>query len=83
LRIYPGDYPKCTVYSNPYAHHILPRIGELFSKNEAAYQYLPESVEAFPDGTDFLKELATAGFTQAQWHPLTFGIASIYTAEAT
>ena len=79
---HPRRFPIRQLYSF-YAHHILPRIGQLFSKNEAAYQYLPESVEAFPDGTDFLKELTTAGFTHTQWHPLTFGIASIYTAEAT
>ncbi|MDQ7040916.1 MAG: bifunctional demethylmenaquinone methyltransferase/2-methoxy-6-polyprenyl-1,4-benzoquinol methylase UbiE [Rhodothermus sp.] len=61
-----------------YAHHILPRIGAWLSRDEGAYRYLPKSVEAFPDGPDFLQRMARVGFRDLYWKPLTFGIASLY-----
>lgn len=61
-----------------YSRHILPRIGGAISPNEGAYEYLPNSVAAFPDGPDFLERMAESGFTDLLWRPLTFGIASLY-----
>lgn len=61
-----------------YSRHILPRVGRLVSKNEGAYQYLPDSVAAFPSGPDFLERMRSAEYTDLQWKPLTFGIASLY-----
>lgn len=65
---------------NFYFNHILPRIGRLVSKDKSAYTYLPESVQAFPDGNDFLKILEETGYTKAAWKPLSFGISAIYLA---
>lgn len=62
-----------------YSRFILPVIGRIFSKDQRAYSYLPESVQAFPDGEDFLSVMKKCGFSDVQWQPLTFGIASIYT----
>lgn len=61
-----------------YSNTILPLIGRLVSKDSSAYTYLPESVQAFPDGPDFLRVFEQAGFTKTKWVSLTFGIASIY-----
>jgi demethylmenaquinone methyltransferase/2-methoxy-6-polyprenyl-1,4-benzoquinol methylase len=61
-----------------YSNHILPRIGGAISSNDGAYQYLPDSVAAFPDGPDFLARMQTAGYRNLLWKPLTFGIASLY-----
>lgn len=63
---------------NFYFKHILPVFGKLISKDRAAYTYLPESVQAFPDGPDFTHILKQIGFTATAWHSLTFGISSIY-----
>jgi demethylmenaquinone methyltransferase/2-methoxy-6-polyprenyl-1,4-benzoquinol methylase len=63
---------------NFYFKHILPVFGKLISKDRAAYTYLPESVQAFPDGPDFTTILTQVGFKSTAWHPLTFGISSIY-----
>ena len=52
--------------------------GKIVSKNNRAYTYLPESVEKFPDGKDFLEILKNTGFKNLRQIPLTFGIASIY-----
>lgn len=73
--------PRTTPIKELYAwynKHILPRIGGAISPNEGAYEYLPNSVAAFPDGPDFLQRMADNGFTNVRWTPLTFGIASLY-----
>jgi demethylmenaquinone methyltransferase / 2-methoxy-6-polyprenyl-1,4-benzoquinol methylase len=61
-----------------YSNTILPAVGRLISKDSAAYSYLPESVQAFPDGPDFLRVFDAAGFTQTKCISLTFGVATIY-----
>ena len=75
----PGKFPVKQLY-NFYFNTILPKIGKLVSKDNAAYQYLPESVAAFPDGPAFLKILNEVGYKEAKCIPLTFGISSIYWA---
>ena len=57
---------------------ITPTIGKLFSGNRAAYQYLNDSVIAFPEGNTFLKIFEQAGFKQVIQKKLTLGICSIY-----
>jgi demethylmenaquinone methyltransferase/2-methoxy-6-polyprenyl-1,4-benzoquinol methylase len=59
---------------------ILPLLGKLFSKDNSAYNYLPESVAAFPSRNAFIQELEKAGFKEPKYKPLTFGIAALYTA---
>ncbi len=66
---------------NFYFKTILPKIGSWISRDKAAYTYLPESVEAFPDGEDFLAILKEIGFKNVSCKPLTFGISSIYIAQ--
>ncbi|GAB4000115.1 bifunctional demethylmenaquinone methyltransferase/2-methoxy-6-polyprenyl-1,4-benzoquinol methylase UbiE [Spirosoma daeguense] len=73
----PRQFPFKQLYGF-YSRTILPLIGRLVSKDASAYTYLPESVQAFPDGPDFLRIYEAAGFTNTKWIPLTFGIASIY-----
>lgn len=76
----PAGFPFKQVY-NFYFKQILPVFGKIISKDNAAYTYLPESVQAFPDGEDFTKILAQVGFKNIEWHSLTFGISSIYTGQ--
>ena len=52
----PKSFPFKQLYKF-YFQWILPKIGKLISKNHAAYTYLPDSVQAFPDGDDFLNIL--------------------------
>lgn len=58
---------------------ILPLVGRFFSNDPRAYTYLQESVQAFPEGNDFVAILNKTGFKNTQCIPLTFGICSIYT----
>lgn len=73
----PKAFPFKQVY-NFYFKYILPTVGKIVSKDQSAYTYLPESVQAFPDGNDFLTFFEKAGFTNTKCIPLTFGICSIY-----
>lgn len=63
-----------------YFTHILPFIGNLFSRDKGAYSYLNRSVKNFPYGEAFCRHLRKAGFSQIKATPLTFGISTIYTA---
>jgi demethylmenaquinone methyltransferase/2-methoxy-6-polyprenyl-1,4-benzoquinol methylase len=62
-----------------YFRNILPFVGKLFSKDKAAYSYLPDSVYKFPDNEAFLQLLTEAGFSDTRQVKLTGGVASIYT----
>jgi demethylmenaquinone methyltransferase/2-methoxy-6-polyprenyl-1,4-benzoquinol methylase len=62
-----------------YFFRILPFFGRLFSKDDRAYKYLPESVDAFPYGEKFLEHMTAAGFNCLTFKSLTFGIATLYT----
>lgn len=75
----PIHFPVKQVY-NFYFKYVTPFVGKLFSKDSSAYTYLPESVNAFPAGEEFLKILNKAGFKESKAISLTFGIASIYIA---
>ena len=75
----PRGFPMRQLY-NFYFKNILPGLGRLISSDKSAYTYLPESVEVFPDGTDFENILKKVGFKETACKPLTFGISSIYTA---
>lgn len=76
----PKSFPMKQLY-NFYFKNILPILGKIFSKDNTAYTYLPESVNAFPDGEDFLKVFEKSGFKSTKCIPLTFGISSIYIGE--
>ncbi|MES2387936.1 MAG: bifunctional demethylmenaquinone methyltransferase/2-methoxy-6-polyprenyl-1,4-benzoquinol methylase UbiE [Bacteroidota bacterium] len=74
----PQHFPVKQFY-NFYSRYILPVIGRAVSHDTAAYEYLPESVRAFPDGQNFLAVMKASGFEATTCTPLTFGIVTIYT----
>jgi demethylmenaquinone methyltransferase/2-methoxy-6-polyprenyl-1,4-benzoquinol methylase len=75
----PKVFPLKQVF-NIYFSKVLPLIGKIKSKDERAYKYLYESVQAFPDYGDFTAILKKLGFKNNKWKALSFGICSIYTA---
>ncbi|EON77628.1 Ubiquinone/menaquinone biosynthesis methyltransferase [Lunatimonas lonarensis] len=76
----PKKFPMKQAY-NFYFKYILPKIGKVVSKDNAAYTYLPESVQVFPDGKAFMDILEKVGFKNTRCKELTFGISSIYVGE--
>ena len=75
----PKTFPLKQLY-NFYFHKVLPFFGKLISKDNSAYTYLPNSVEAFPSGNDFIKHLENVGLKKCNHIPLTFGIVDLYIA---
>ena len=63
-----------------YTNLFLPIIGKLFSKDKVAYSYLSESANSFPFGQAFNNILEKNGFKHTEHKPVTFGVATIYTA---
>jgi demethylmenaquinone methyltransferase/2-methoxy-6-polyprenyl-1,4-benzoquinol methylase len=74
----PDKFPFNKIY-NFYFKFILPSIGKLVSKDRRAYTYLPESVQSFPYGNDFINILNKTGFKSTKWSQLTFGVSALYT----
>ena len=74
----PKHFPIKQVFGL-YFKHIMPTVGKWVSKDPAAYTYLPESVQAFPEGEAFLDEMRKAGYVDVKAKGLTGGIATIYT----
>jgi len=75
----PQIFPFKQLY-NGYFRYVLPLIGRLTSRDIRAYTYLFESVQAFPEGDDFLTILSKTGYQNPVCKRLTLGICSIYTA---
>ena len=63
-----------------YFTRLLPWIGRVVSRDKTAYTYLNKSVKGFCWGEAFAQHLHDAGFREERFRPLTFGIATIYTA---
>lgn len=75
----PKKFPVKQLY-NFYFNSVTPFFGKLFSKDNSAYKYLPESVAQFPEGPAFVAVLKNAGFAETVVRPQTFGICTIYIA---
>jgi demethylmenaquinone methyltransferase/2-methoxy-6-polyprenyl-1,4-benzoquinol methylase len=63
-----------------YSHTVLPVYGRLISKDTSAYSYLTKTIEAFPQGERMQDILRRAGFKDASFKRLTFGISTMYFA---
>ncbi len=74
----PSKFPFREFYGL-YFRFVVPVVGRLVSKDRSAYDYLPESVHAFPRGQEFVSILDRLGYKNTTCKPLTFGISSIYT----
>ena len=62
-----------------YFQRVLPFIGQRIAPNrDSAYHYLPASVLEFPDGEALARKMTEAGFVDAKFKPLTFGVATLY-----
>ena len=62
-----------------YSKYIIPFFGKRIAKDEEAYAYLPESVQAFPEGQAFLDILTCLGYQNVSKKELSGGIATLYT----
>ena len=82
--VYILEFSKVEGFLGPfymfYFKNILPQIGKLVSKDNRAYTYLPDSVNAFPFGEKMKNILLNTGFKKVEYKKLSLGIATIYKA---
>ncbi|MBQ8467501.1 MAG: bifunctional demethylmenaquinone methyltransferase/2-methoxy-6-polyprenyl-1,4-benzoquinol methylase UbiE [Prevotella sp.] len=75
----PVSFPMKQLFK-VYSHTFLPLYGRLISKDKSAYSYLTKTIEAFPQGERMTEILQRAGFSNASFRRLTFGICTMYFA---
>ena len=75
----PVSFPMKQLF-HIYSHTVLPVYGRLISKDTSAYSYLTKTIEAFPQGERMQHILQQAGFKDASFKRLTFGICTMYFA---
>jgi demethylmenaquinone methyltransferase/2-methoxy-6-polyprenyl-1,4-benzoquinol methylase len=61
-----------------YADNIIPNLGLAVTGNKGAYEYLTESIKAFPDKESFVKMISDAGFKNVSFESLNFGLVAIH-----
>ena len=64
-----------------YLHRCLPLLGAFLTQKKSAYDYLGDSIEAFPSGNAMCELMRGTGYVSASFEPMTGGIVTIYTAE--
>ena len=63
-----------------YSFTIIPKLGELVTQDKDSYQYLVESIRAFPKRDILCQRLQSAGFDIVKSTPLSLGIVAIHEA---
>jgi demethylmenaquinone methyltransferase / 2-methoxy-6-polyprenyl-1,4-benzoquinol methylase len=64
-----------------YLHRCLPLLGSFLTRKKSAYDYLGDSIEEFPSGHAMIDLIEASGFGNVKLQPLSYGIATIYTAQ--
>lgn len=64
-----------------YLRNLLPLVARLVSSNPAAYSYLSESIEAWPDQEQLKQDIRSAGFQNVKFDNLSFGVVALHTGE--
>ncbi len=75
----PANAPIKSLY-RLYSRNVIPFIGRMVSHDTRAYSYLPESIAACPQRGDMTAMMERAGFKEASFKSLTFGVITIYLA---
>lgn len=65
-----------------YLHRCLPLLGSFLTRKKSAYDYLGDSIEEFPSGHAMIDLIEASGFKHVTLQPLSYGIATIYTAQS-
>lgn len=64
-----------------YFTRLLPRIGNAVSGSSFAYQYLPDSVQSFPDQKELAAMMRAVGFSEVRYYNLFGGVASLHVGD--
>ncbi|MDO5671210.1 MAG: demethylmenaquinone methyltransferase [Corynebacterium sp.] len=75
--------PTVPVFGTGYKEYLmrlLPKVARLVSSNPEAYEYLADSIRAWPDQEGLARTINANGWEQAGWQNLTFGIVALHSA---
>lgn len=67
-------------FTDFYLHKVLPKVGGLISRNKAAYEYLPNSIEGFLTTEKMNEELKEAGFEPLYTKSFSMNISTMFIA---
>ncbi|MDR2815431.1 MAG: bifunctional demethylmenaquinone methyltransferase/2-methoxy-6-polyprenyl-1,4-benzoquinol methylase UbiE [Proteiniphilum sp.] len=76
----PQETPMKQLYA-AYTKYVPPVLSGIFAAEQRAYNYLPESIAAFPQGREMMLILKKNGFTRIRLRRYTLGITTLYIAE--
>lgn len=65
---------------NVYQQHVMPTLVKLSSSNDDAYDYLNESINAWPDQRTLAARIREAGWVDVEWRNLTAGVVALHRA---
>lgn len=72
------EYECLKPFYDFYSFNVIPKIGQAVTDNKAAYQYLAESINLFPQQEIFKNMILDMGFNKVEYKNLTFGVAAIH-----
>lgn len=61
-----------------YSFQVIPRLGQLITRDEKSYQYLVESIRKHPDQKELCTLFSQAGFEDCDFHNLSGGITAVH-----
>ena len=61
-----------------YSFKVIPRVGEIVTKDSASYRYLAESIRVHPDQETLKTMLECAGFEKVEYFNLTLGVVALH-----
>ena len=61
-----------------YSFKIIPRVGEIVTRDEASYRYLAESIRVHPDQQTLKAMMERAGFENVDYYNLTLGVVALH-----
>lgn len=73
----PEHFPMKQLY-DIHARYIIPVLGSIQSKDKSAYEYLPESIAAFPASREVCRLMESIGYKDVSYKKLTFGVCTMY-----
>lgn len=71
-------FPLVQQLYDAYSINVIPWLGERIARDRHAYEYLVESIRAFPDQDEVCAMLERSGFREVTFEDLGFGMVSIY-----
>jgi demethylmenaquinone methyltransferase/2-methoxy-6-polyprenyl-1,4-benzoquinol methylase len=77
------SHPTSRIFRSIYLKYLmrlLPRVARIFTQNPEAYDYLAESIIAWPNQADLAEIMAKSGWREVRWENLTFGVVAVHTA---